>query len=405
MALYWHVPGFTSYRTDKREGDTQWFRDYKKLSNGKVRNNFLVIDGGTPTYFDLLLKDLKLFKANEEGSETRCLITHAHYDHYKGIRLLLAHKTSGKYTFNITTLYCYDPESLRSGLRDNKGSGYVKSEINTLKAIIEEAKARGVKVVYLKNKQKVTWGDIKFQAFREQPSKVANDDKYGDCYLNDGSICTWFWELKYLTTGDGPERIDKLCEKYGLDTVFVKGPHHGNNFIRVCATWMKKHGCLYYWDNDLSKGITDFLQTGREDAIGVGMKVLNVIGDINGLFFSNKAYIYHEGKLAFSYNTDYAGEKTITQKTPASLTRKILRGTYGNGDRRITNVIALNYAPAEAQKNVNKVISLANDIKSGKVDYGRNEERLKKIDGELGKGYGQLVQDYINVLYGLRKAV
>lgn len=401
MALFWHVPGFASHQTDRREGDTQWFRDD---TNG--RNNFLVIDGGTPTYFNLLLKSLKLFKANVDDSEIRCLITHGHYDHYKGVRLLINHKTNGKYTFNVTVLYMYDPESLRSGLRDNKGSGYVKAEIENLKAIANEAKARGIKVVYLKNKQKVSWGDIKFQTFREQPSKVANDDRYGDSYLNDGSLCAWFWEIKYLTTGDGPGiGVDELCKKYGLDPVMVKGPHHGNCFIRVCATWMKAHGCLYYWDNDLSANITDFLQTGREDAIAVGMTVLDVVGDINGLFFGNRAYVYHKGKNVFNYDTAYAGAKTITQKPSVTLVRKILRGTYGNGDKRITNVIALNYAPGESQKMVTKVVNLANDIKSGKVNYGKNEERIKKIDTELGKGYGQLVQDYINVLYGVKEAV
>jgi hypothetical protein len=54
---------------------------------------------------------------------------------------------------------------------------------------------------------------------------------------------------------------------------------------------------------------------------------------------------------------------------------------------------------------VNKVIALAKDIKSGKKDYGKNKDRINRIDKELGKGYGQLVQDYINVLYGVRKSV
>ena len=58
-----------------------------------------------------------------------------------------------------------------------------------------------------------------------------------------------------------------------------------------------------------------------------------------------------------------------------------------------------------AQRAVNKVISLAKDIKSGKKDYGQNEDRRNRIDKELGKGFGQLVQDYINVLYGKRESV
>jgi hypothetical protein len=57
------------------------------------------------------------------------------------------------------------------------------------------------------------------------------------------------------------------------------------------------------------------------------------------------------------------------------------------------------------QNKVSKVVKIAKGIKSGKLDYGRHEARLAKIDRELGKGYGQLTQDYINVLYGIKESV
>ena len=52
---------------------------------------------------------------------------------------------------------------------------------------------------------------------------------------------------------------------------------------------------------------------------------------------------------------------------------------------------------------VNKVISLAKGIKDGSLKYGTGKKRISKIDKELGTGYGQLVQDEINVLYGIRQ--
>lgn len=400
MSLFWHVPGFPNYRTDVQEGDTQFFMDYNDKTG---KRHFLVIDGGTPTYFDILYKDLKMFGAHEEDSEMRVAVSHSHYDHIKGCRLLMAHKTKGKYTFNITTLYCQDPASLKKGLRDNKGSGYVRSDINVLEDTIAEAKARGIKVVYLKNKQKVVWGDIKFQNFRMQPSKVENDDDHGWSYMNDGSLCFWFWEQSYLTTGDGPERMDRLCDLYDIHPTMIKAPHHGGNFIRKCATWMKNHGTWLYWDNDLSKGITDFLQTGREDAIAVGMTVMNVIGPINGIFFAGRAVIYKGGKV-HRYNCPYAGGLKMFD-ADAAFVRRIMKGDFGNGDTRTTYILCYRRNPVLAQRAVNKVISLAKDIKSGKKDYGQNEDRRNRIDKELGKGFGQLVQDYINVLYGVRKSV
>lgn len=400
MSLFWHVPGFPSYKYDTREGDTQFFMDYNDKTD---KRHFLVIDGGTPAYFDILCRDLKMFSAHGADSEMRIAATHGHYDHIKGLRLLMAHKTKDKYTFNITTLYCQNPDSLKKGLRSNKGSDYVRSAISAMWDMINEAKARGIKVVFLNNKQKVVWGDIKFQNFREQPSRVADNDKYGDSYLNDGSLCFWFWEQKYLTTGDGPERIDKLCDKYDLDPIMVKGPHHGNCFIRACATWMKNHGTWLYWDNDLSKGITDFLETGREDAIAVGMTVMNVIGAINGIFYAGQAVIYKGGKI-HRYKCPYAGGLKLLD-ADAAFVRRIIKGDFGNGDTRTTYILCYRRNPGLAQKMVSKVMSLAKDIKSGKKDYGTNKDRINRIDKELGKGYGQLVQDYINVLAGVRKSV
>ena len=57
------------------------------------------------------------------------------------------------------------------------------------------------------------------------------------------------------------------------------------------------------------------------------------------------------------------------------------------------------------QNKVNAVVKIAKGIKAGTMNYGKNKDRINRIDKELGKGYGQLVQDYINVLYGVRKGV
>jgi hypothetical protein len=399
MGLFWHVPGYSRYSYDERHGSAEFFLDERP--DGKL--HFFVIDGGEGILTDKLIADLNLFGAKREGSEIWTLITHGHYDHYYGIRKMINHKTKGKYTYNITRLYMYDPASLEKGLRDNKGSGYVRAAISTLYTIKKEAEARGIKVIYVKNKQAVTWGDLKWQFFREQPARVADSDKYGDSYLNDGSIATWFPQQKYLTSGDGPDRMDKLCEKYGLDPVMVKGPHHGNCFIRDCAVWMKAHGTWLYWDDDMTNGLSDFLQTGREDAKAVGMTMMQNVGDINGMFYQGKAVIYKDGHY-YRYECGYAGKAGYKTES-AAVIRGVLRGNYGAGDTRVTRLIAYRYNPGTVQKKTNKVVEIANGIKSGKLDYGKDKARIAAIDDELGKGYGQLVQDYINVLAGVREAV
>lgn len=395
MSVIWHVPGFSANKTDTRYGDTQFFKDGYR---------FLVIDGGEPTYTDLLITDLKIFGANKEDSELWTVATHIHYDHITGLRILIAHKTGGKYTFNITRLYCYDPKSLKAGLRNNKGSDFVRREIDAMNTLISEAEARGIKVIFVKNKQKISWGDIRFQVFRDQPTRVEDDDRYGYSYVNDGSLVTWFKNISYLTSGDGPEKLGDLCEQYDLNPTMIKGPHHGNDLPRKQATKMHNRGCLYYWDNDLSKDITDFLQTGREDAIGVGMTVMDIIGDVNGYTYGGHFYVIHKGKRVAKIPIECKSNAPVKTATPA-LVRKILRGSYGNGDRRVTKVLAAGYSPLSAKARVDAVVKTAKGIMNGSLDYGKNEERIKKIDKELGKGYGQLVQDYINVLAGVRDKV
>ena len=179
--------------------------------------------------------------------------------------------------------------------------------------------------------------------------------------------------------------------------------HHGNNCVRAISTWLKDHGCIYCWDNDYSTSLTDFLMTGREDALAVGMTYFSVHGDINAIFRGGKATIYKGGK-AYSYLCNYVGKNALNAATPY-VCRKVLRGSYGKADARTTNLLNLGYSPTSVQNKINQIVEIANGIKDGKLDYGKNKARLQKIDAELGKGYGQLVQDYINVLCGVREKV
>ena len=44
------------------------------------------------------------------------------------------------------------------------------------------------------------------------------------------------------------------------------------------------------------------------------------------------------------------------------------------------------------------MVRVAKKIINGELDYGKNEERIKKLDEVFGAGYGQLIQDEINSL-------
>lgn len=343
--------------------------------------NFEVIDGycgKSTTRLIAMLKKRKIFRPYLH-------ISHAHYDHYYGIRQIIRDKA-----FTPKALYCYDPSVLANV------SSAVASDRAALRNLISEAKARHIPVIYVDNGDTIRHSDIKILVYRDKPKYNGNSD----AYINNGSLCYWIPNISYLTTGDAGLDVAK---KHGLHPRFIKIGHHGNNCVRAMATWLKDHGCQYCWDNDYNTKLTDFLMTGREDCIGVGMTYLNAHGDINAVFRGGKATIFKDGNV-YSYNCDYDGKTALKGASPY-VCRKVLRGSYGNNNTRTTHLLNLGYAPNTVQATVNNVVTIAKNIVDGKADYGKNKARIQNIDKELGKGYGQLVQDYINVLCGVREKV
>ncbi len=184
--IHIYAPGLGHPSKETRYGDGQIIND------GKY---YLVIDGFCGTGTDILIKKLKSWNVKSPV----LAISHAHYDHDYGILQIIRDSY-----FKPRALWCYDPESLKVGLSNNRGSDAVRSDIEYLKKVIREAKAKDIPVRYLKHGQKVSLGDIKFTVFRKQPTKVENDDTEGWAYVNDGSLCFFFNEIGYWTSGDGP---------------------------------------------------------------------------------------------------------------------------------------------------------------------------------------------------------
>lgn len=381
------IPGF--YDSDK--GGPRW-GDAQIIDDGV---NFEVIDGYCGVGTTRLISRLKKRKIRTPYLH----ISHAHWDHYHGIRQII----NDPY-FKPKALYCYKPSSLNYRVSHNSGgASHVRSEIKNLETIIKEAKSKGIKVIYVNHGDKIKHGDIEFYVYRKQPTTILGDDDYGDAYINDGSLCYWFKNISYWTSGDGCEKIYDMCKAVGANPKFFKIPHHGNNCPLLQANGMKDNGAIYCWDNDYSTNITDFLKYGRRRCIEAGIKYLDCHGDLNAIFFGGQAVIYKDYKK-YTYKCAYKG-KTRLRGTYYVVVRKAMRGDYGNNDDRITNLLDIGRYPLAIQNRVNRVVQLAKDIKSGKVNYGKGAERIARINKELGNGYGQLVQDYIDVLYGIKESV
>ena len=324
------------YSSDFSGGETR-LGDATIIDDGK---NFEVIDGYCGKGTTRLIAALKA-----RGIKNPYLhISHPHYDHRYGIRKIINDSW-----FKPKALYCQNPDTITAH------NSNVKSDIDALRTVIREAKAKGVTVVYLNNGDKIVHGEIKFTVYRRNPAW----DGSSEAYLNEGSLCYWFPEQSYLTTGDA----SMWCaEKYNLHPKWVKGGHHGNDIGGLTlkpsqmAAWLKKNGCVYYWDNDFSTKLTDFLMTGREDAQNAGMKCFDIHGDINAVFHSGKGVIYKDGR-AYGYDCDYKAPLTL-KKADLDIVVTVLEGGAGTNDARTTYLLNRGYRFVEVQNAVNKLYKL-----------------------------------------------
>lgn len=378
-----HIIGFN----DGDPGGPRW-GSCVIFSDGKET---VVIDGYTGAGKRKLLARLKKI-----GCRSPWLyLTHAHGDHYDGLKAIIEDPY-----FKPRGFRCYDPATIKAGASQN---GEIRGDRNALIEIIDICMEKGIPVKYVHSSDSYVHGEIKFKTYREQPAFEGNsEDPHGWSYLNDGSLVFWFYELGTIVDGDGPMQIGEFCQKRGIHAKDFQIPHHGNNCNKGRAAIMKQLGAVYCWDDSYDSG-TEFLHYGRQRCIEAGIKHYGIHGDINTIYFGGRAVIY-KGSSIFRYACSYKGKAALKMHT-ADVTRKVIRGSYGSGDTRTTNLLDEGYNPGLVQKSVNSVINTAKGILSGKLDYGRNQDRIARIDKKLGKGYGQLTQDYINVLCGVRKQV
>lgn len=276
------------YSSDFSSGETR-LGDAQVITDGTY---FDVIDGYCDKGATRLIADLKARSIKKPYLH----ISHPHYDHRDGINKIL----SDSY-FSPSALYCQDPNTLTAH------NASIRNDINALKNIIQKAKSKGVPVIYLSNNQQVQHGDVKFTVYRAFPSYNGNSEEY----LNEGSLCYWFPETRYLTTGDA----SLWCAyKYNLNPLIIKCGHHGNDASagdwltpsKMCV-WLFNRGCRFYWDNDFSTRLTDFLMTGREDAQNAGMIILNIHSDIIMTFAKGKATLRNGGNT-YTAEVPYDGE-------------------------------------------------------------------------------------------------
>lgn len=345
-----HIPGFSKPKSENRYGDAQ------VISDG---TNHLVIDGYEGTGATKLISYLK----SNKMYKPHLLITHWHYDHYNGIERIIDSSS-----FTPITLYCQDPSSIKHGQNGTRYANCVTSAINAGNRIIGKAKKKGIKIIYLKSGDVIRIGEILFKVYRNQPKKLLSSDTEAWAFLNDGSICTYFPDLYYWTSGDGCESIAEGVKAIGGKVKLFKIPHHGNNCSRSNSQFMKNQGADYCWYNDLEPngvGTCGFTAYGARRCKQAGITVIDCIGDIDMVANNRKLQIVHNGK-SYSFSIPYSGNLEsdfYKDKSDAILAVGVIHGEYGSGNDR-KNILGNRYN--SVQKLVNHYLS-----ENGHDDYIR----------------------------------
>ena len=328
MAITIYVPGFSTSKSDERHGDGMVI--HSESGQTLVIDGF---DGGAPT--TSLISYLK----KHNYKDLHLILSHPHYDHYKGLRMIMADSF-----FNIKVFYCYDPASIKHGIGSSANGRSVKDDYDNLNACISQAKGRGAAIDYLDTGRYVVIGDIEFKVWRKQPTHFTDlDDGNAYAFTNDGSLCCYFPKLKFLTTGDGPTDLKDAIAYFGDKVYVLKVPHHGNSCSKSNAQAARNAGCVIAFETNIEAkgpGTTGFTAYGSRRLVEQGVKVLMQNAEIIMTAAAGKLSV-RQGGSVWNFDVPYDGK-------PAQFYR--VRKTWQNASSQIGAYSILANAKAAADK-------------------------------------------------------
>ena len=222
-----YIPGFNAGSNERRYGDAQVIHDAEK--------NAIVIDGGEPTICNKLIAYCK----NKGITHVTYILSHWHYDHDIGMKAFL--DVAG---ICVDKIYCPNPSEL-SGLGDPDAA----EDRARAGRRLSLAKSLGKTIIYptAGKTTQIVVGKIKCNIWR----RAANRGDKDDYEVNNTSMCCYFPDLHYLTTGDTINSFDiYLKTNPGTIKVF-KIPHHGNACTTNPCNLLKAAGAKLCWYNDL----------------------------------------------------------------------------------------------------------------------------------------------------------
>ena len=181
------------------------------ISNGQR----LLID----TYVKESWNNLNKWLRNNSYNEFDIYISHYHDDHMDNVNRIL---NSGQY--KVSTLYLPDPDYMTGS------SSYMKNYISMYKGIINNAKQKGVNIIFLKRGSSFSVGYVTANVL--WGTDYANNN-HNASYINNNSLVTRFTcgNTRYLNAGDIEAATERqiLNAKIDVRADILKLNHHGGD--------------------------------------------------------------------------------------------------------------------------------------------------------------------------------
>ena len=313
-----YIPGLAQKSYEYRRGDAQIIHDDNKHA--------IVIDGGESD----LCNKLFAYCRNKGITHITYILTHWHVDHDTGLNAFLDVKG-----ICVDKIYCPPPSEL-AGLQE-QGASDDRARANRR---ISKAKGLGKPIVYpaAGKVTEIQVGEIKCRIWR----RAATRSDKNDYEINNSSMCTYFPDLYYLTTGDTINAFEMYL-KTKPDTVKVfKIPHHGNACTTNPCNLLKSAGAELCWYNDWEKkgaaiGSSSFSKWGA----GYCKKYFTTLRTDQDIYMtaSDGKLRVQKGTSTWSYSVPYKGEKSPGWHSGGGKKWYILDdGTFATGWKQISGI-------------------------------------------------------------------
>ena len=218
------IPSMPQRSYSYRRGDCQVIHDDNA--------NCIIIDGGED---DICNKAISYCKSHGITHITY-ILSHWHYDHDRGMKLLLDS------SLIVDKIYCPPPSDLTK-LRDSDA----RDDYSRASQRIAQATNLKKPITYppADKVTRIKVGAIVCDIWRRSVRPSENVDYQ----VNNTSLCCYFPDLYYVTTGDTINAFDTfLATKPGPITVF-KIPHHGNACTTNPCNMLENAGAKICWYN------------------------------------------------------------------------------------------------------------------------------------------------------------